>query len=105
MLLHVSVLIKPSFCTVHRYTHKQDWINMRPQDRTILITQYINRHQYSNFSEAHTARSLMMVQSNPKHVGAFVVYFNVNFSVLKQIYRELVGVIKDWITSKCTVQV
>jgi len=28
-----------SFCTVHRYTHKQDWINMRPQDRAILITQ------------------------------------------------------------------
>jgi len=26
------------FCTVDRYTHKQDWINMRPQDRTILIT-------------------------------------------------------------------
>jgi len=26
------------YCTVHRYTHKQDWINMRPQDRTILIT-------------------------------------------------------------------
>jgi len=23
------------FCTVHRYTQKQDWINMLPHDRTI----------------------------------------------------------------------
>jgi hypothetical protein len=39
------------------------------------------------------------------HVGAFVIYFNVkNFNVLKQIYCALVGLIKDWITSKCTVQ-
>jgi hypothetical protein len=46
----------------------------------------------------------MMVQSKPKHVGAFVIYFNVNFIVLKQINCALVGVIKDWITSECTVQ-
>jgi len=26
-------------CTMHRYTHKQDWINVRPQDLTILIIQ------------------------------------------------------------------
>ena len=26
------------FCTVQQYTHKQDWINMRPQDQMILIT-------------------------------------------------------------------
>jgi len=32
----------------------------------------------------------------PKYVGAFVIYFNVNFNVLKQIYCALVGVIKDW---------
>ena len=25
-----------SFCTVRRYAHKQDWVNMRPQDQTIL---------------------------------------------------------------------
>jgi len=28
-----------SFCTVHHYTHKQDWINMQPQDQAISITQ------------------------------------------------------------------
>jgi hypothetical protein len=37
----------------------------------------------------------MMVLSNPKHAGAIVIYFNVNFNVLKQIYCALVGVIKD----------
>jgi len=40
----------------------------------------------------------------PKHVGAFVVYFNVNFSILKQIGCALVGRIEDWIKSECTVQ-
>jgi len=40
----------------------------------------------------------------PKHVGAFIVYFNVNFNILKQIGCALVGLIKDWITSECTVQ-
>jgi hypothetical protein len=40
----------------------------------------------------------MMVQSKPKHVRAFVIYFDVNFSVLKQIYCALVEVIKDWIS-------
>ena len=39
----------------------------------------------------------MMVYSKPKHVGAFVVYFNVNLNVLKQFYCVLVGLIKDWI--------
>jgi len=29
--------------------------------------------------------------------GAFVIYFYVNFNVLKQIYCALLGVIKDWI--------
>jgi hypothetical protein len=37
----------------------------------------------------------MMVYTKPKHVGAFVVYFNVNFNALKQNYCALVGVIKD----------
>jgi len=40
----------------------------------------------------------------PKHVEAFTVYFNVNFSILKQIGCALVKLIKDWITSECTVQ-
>jgi hypothetical protein len=40
----------------------------------------------------------------PKHVGAFIVYFNVNFNILKLINCTLVGLIKYWITSKCTVQ-
>ena len=40
----------------------------------------------------------MMVQSKPKHVGANVTYFNVNFNVLKQNYCALVGVIKDWMS-------
>jgi hypothetical protein len=40
----------------------------------------------------------------PKHVGAFIAYFNVNFNILKQINCALVGLIKDWITSECTVQ-
>ena len=34
----------------------------------------------------------------PKHVGAFIIYFNVNFNILKQINCALVGLIKDWIT-------
>jgi hypothetical protein len=34
---------------------------------------------------------------NPKHVEAFIVYFNVNFNILKQINCALVGLLKDWI--------
>jgi hypothetical protein len=30
-------------------------------------------------------------------MGTFVIYFNVNFNVLKQIYCALVGIIKVWI--------
>jgi len=41
----------------------------------------------------------MMVLSKPKHVEAFVIYFIVNFNVLKQNYCALVGVIKEWIRS------
>jgi len=37
----------------------------------------------------------MMVQSKRKHVGTFILYFNVNFNVLKQNYCALVGVIKE----------
>jgi len=40
----------------------------------------------------------------PKYVGAFIVYFNVNFNILKQINCALVGQIKDWITSESTVE-
>jgi hypothetical protein len=40
----------------------------------------------------------------PKGVGEFIVYFNVNFNILKQINCALVGLIQDWITSECTVQ-
>ena len=32
----------------------------------------------------------------PKHVGAFIVYINVKFNILKQIGCALVGLIKDW---------
>jgi hypothetical protein len=39
----------------------------------------------------------------PKHVAAFIVYFNVNFNILMQIGCVLVGLIKDWMTSECTV--
>jgi hypothetical protein len=31
-------------------------------------------------------------------MGAFIIYFNVNFNVLKQNYCTLVGIIKDWIS-------
>jgi len=37
----------------------------------------------------------MMVFVKPKHVGAFIVIFNVNFNILKQFKRALVGQIKD----------
>jgi len=37
----------------------------------------------------------------PKHVGAFIVYFNVNVNILKQINCALVGLIKDWICPQC----
>jgi len=40
----------------------------------------------------------------PKHVGAFIVYFNGNVYILKQINCALFGLIKDWITLQCTVQ-
>jgi len=36
----------------------------------------------------------------PKHVGAFIVYFNVNFNVLEQFKCELYRQIKDFIISK-----
>jgi len=35
----------------------------------------------------------------PKHVGAFIVIFNVNFNILKQFKCALVGQIKDLICS------
>ena len=35
----------------------------------------------------------------PIHVGAFIVYFNVNFNILQEIGCALVGLIKDWITA------
>jgi hypothetical protein len=70
-----------------------------------LITKYINRHQYCNFSVAQTASSPDDGLVKPKHVGAFIVYFNVNFNILEQINCALVGLIKDWIkTYKRTVQ-
>jgi hypothetical protein len=40
----------------------------------------------------------MMVWLNPKHVAAFIVYFNVNFKILNQTGCALVGVIKDWMS-------
>jgi hypothetical protein len=40
----------------------------------------------------------------PKHVGAFIVIFNVNFNISKQFKCALIGQRKDLITSKCTVQ-
>jgi hypothetical protein len=39
-----------------------------------------------------------------EHVGSFIVYFNVNFNILKQIDCALVGLVKDWITSECIIQ-
>jgi hypothetical protein len=33
----------------------------------------------------------------PKHVRAFIVYFNVNFNISNQINCALVRLIKDWI--------
>jgi hypothetical protein len=30
-------------------------------------------------------------------VGAYIVYFNINFNILKQINFALIGLIKDWI--------
>jgi len=40
----------------------------------------------------------MIVYSEPKHVGAIVIYFNVNFNVLKQNYCALVLTIKEGIS-------
>ena len=37
-------------------------------------------------------------------ISVFIVYFNVNFNILNQINCVLIGLIKDWITSECTVQ-
>jgi hypothetical protein len=40
----------------------------------------------------------------PKHVGEFIVNFNVNFNILKQFNCALVGRIRDLITSSSAVQ-
>jgi hypothetical protein len=40
----------------------------------------------------------------PEHVGVFILYFNVNFKILKQFNCVLGGQIKDTITSRCTMQ-
>jgi hypothetical protein len=40
----------------------------------------------------------------PKHVGTFIMNFNVNFNIVKQFNFALVGRMKDLITSRCTVQ-
>jgi len=63
-----------------------------------------NWHQYCNFNEAQTASIPDDSLVKPKNVGAFIVYFNVNFNILKQIGWALVGLIKDWITPECAVQ-
>ena len=59
-----------------------------------LITKYINWHQYCNISEAQTRKLPDDGLVKPKHVGAFIVYFNINFNILKQIGCALVGLIK-----------
>ena len=71
---------------------------------TPCITKYFNWHKYCNFSEAQTLGSPDDGLVKPKHVGAFIVYLNVNFNILKQFNCALVGLIKDLITSKCKVQ-
>jgi hypothetical protein len=35
----------------------------------------------------------------PKHVGAFIAYFNLNFNILKRIGCALVGLIKEKIAT------
>jgi len=40
----------------------------------------------------------MVVSSKQKNVRIIVIYFNVNFNVLKQNYCAMVGVIKDWMS-------
>jgi hypothetical protein len=40
----------------------------------------------------------------PKHVGAFILNFNVNFNILKKFNCALGGRIKDLMTSRYTVQ-
>jgi hypothetical protein len=37
----------------------------------------------------------MVVELKPKNAEAIIIYFKVNFNVLKQNYCALVGVIKD----------
>jgi hypothetical protein len=41
----------------------------------------------------------MMIYSEPKHLGAIVIYFIVNFNVLKKNYYALVGGMKEWISA------
>jgi len=55
-------------------------------------------HQYCNFSEAAHWKLPDDCLVKPKHVAAFIVHFNVNSNILKQICCALVGVIKDGIS-------
>ena len=103
MRVCVCVSMHSAFCTVHQYTHKTGMDYYAATQPNSLITKYINWHQYCNFSEANCKLPDDGLVK-PKHVGAFIVYFNVNFNILKQINCALVGLIMDWITSECTVQ-
>jgi len=38
----LSNLLFVQLLFVQRYTHQQDWINMRPQDRTVLQRSILN---------------------------------------------------------------
>jgi len=94
MLWHLPLV---SFRTVHQYTHKTGPDQHAATWPNSSITQYINWCQYCNLSEAQTASSLMMVQSKPKRIEATVIYCNVNFNLVTEIYCALVGVIKsEW---------
>jgi hypothetical protein len=61
--------------------------------------------QQNNITIAKADKSKAMVIINKDALkGAFIVYFNVNFNILKQINCALVGVVKDWKTLERTVQ-
>ena len=66
MLLHVSVLTKPSSGNLQSVVRQI----------TILVS--------ANFTSLLKSFGLVAA-----YVGAFVIYFNLNFNVLKQIYCAL----------------
>jgi len=78
--------------TIHkRYQHNLNQIKKILQQNNLTI------------AKADKSKAMVIISKDALK-GAFIVYFNVNSDILKQINCALVGLIKDRITPEYTLQ-